>query len=84
MQPIFYPVLNRAYAEKIARDWNTKDAASGFRGFVTEFDVLKSFVDRYDIQIVGDSSHTEYWIPAEELADFNLAIVGDIRVIAEW
>ena len=28
-QPIFYPVLNQEYAEKIARDWNTKDAASG-------------------------------------------------------
>jgi hypothetical protein len=22
-QPIFYPVLNRAYAEQIARDWNS-------------------------------------------------------------
>lgn len=26
-QPIFYPVLNEAYAAQIARDWNTKDAA---------------------------------------------------------
>ncbi len=24
-QPIFYPVLTQEYAEKIARDWNTKD-----------------------------------------------------------
>ena len=23
-QPIFYPVLNEAYATQIARDWNTK------------------------------------------------------------
>ncbi len=28
-QPIFYPVLNEAYATQIARDWNTKNAACG-------------------------------------------------------
>jgi hypothetical protein len=33
-QPIFYPVLNRAYAEQIARDWNTRDERSGFVGYV--------------------------------------------------
>jgi len=27
-QPIFYPVLEEEYATEIARDWNTKDAAS--------------------------------------------------------
>lgn len=43
-QPIFYPVLNEAYAVKIARDWNTKDAASGFTGFVTRFAVDAAFV----------------------------------------
>ena len=34
-QPIFYPVLNEAYAHKIAREWNVK--ASGV-GFVTRFE----------------------------------------------
>src|SRR5882724_5194102 len=29
-QPFFYPVLNEVYATQIARDWNTKDEASGF------------------------------------------------------
>lgn len=38
-QPIFYPVLDAAYAAQIARDWNTKDAASGYAGFVTRFAV---------------------------------------------
>jgi hypothetical protein len=28
-QPFFYPVASEAYAVQIARDWNTKDAASG-------------------------------------------------------
>jgi len=28
-QPIFYPVLKEDYATFIAREWNTKDEASG-------------------------------------------------------
>jgi hypothetical protein len=38
-QPIFYPVLNERYATEIARDWNTRDAASGRVGYVTRFRV---------------------------------------------
>jgi hypothetical protein len=34
-QPIFYPVLYEDYAVQIARDWNAKDAASRYRGYVT-------------------------------------------------
>jgi hypothetical protein len=33
-QPFFYPVLNEEYAVQIARDWNTKDEASGYAGEV--------------------------------------------------
>jgi hypothetical protein len=84
IQPIFYPVLTFEYAEKIARDWNTKDAASGNIGYITEFDVLKSYLDRYPVQDAGGRSHQEYWIPAEDLEEFNANIVGDIRVIAKY
>jgi hypothetical protein len=28
-QPIFYPVLNEAYAMRIARDWNVRDSVAG-------------------------------------------------------
>ena len=38
-QPIFHPVLDEAYAARIARDWNTEDAASGYAGYVTRFAV---------------------------------------------
>ena len=38
-QPIFYPVLNRPYAEEIASKWNPPDPNSGFAGFVTTFAV---------------------------------------------
>lgn len=83
-QPIFYPVLTREYAEQIARDWNTKDAASGYAGYVTRFDVRREFLDRYEIKVVGTSRHQEYWIPAEDLEEMNRNIVGRIEVIAEF
>lgn len=83
-QPIFYPVLNEDYATQIARDWNTKDAASGFVGYVTRFQVRADYLSRYPVQVVGGSQHQEYWIPAEELEDFNRNIVGTIEVVDEF
>jgi hypothetical protein len=80
-QPIFYPVLSEAYARKIARDWNV--AASG-AGYVTRFRVRKDFLDRYQVQEAGGKQHLEYWIPAEDLAACNAAIIGEIEVIAEY
>ncbi len=83
-QPIFYPVLNEEYATKIARDWNTKDAASGYAGYVTRFHVRAAFLANYDVQQVGAQIHKEYWIPAEELTALNASIVGPVEVIAEF
>jgi hypothetical protein len=80
-QPIFYPVTNQAYAAQIARDWNVK--ASG-AGFVTRFQVGAEYLARFAVQTVGGSIHTEYWIPAEELPEFNANIVGLIEVIEEF
>jgi hypothetical protein len=80
-QPIFYPVLSEDYAVKIARDCNVP--ASG-AGFVTRFVVRKDFLSRYDVQEVGGRDHLEYWIPADHLPDFNMAIVGQIEVIREF
>ncbi|AFZ09124.1 lipolytic protein G-D-S-L family [Oscillatoria nigro-viridis PCC 7112] len=83
-QPTFYPVLQKAYAIQIARDWNTKDAASGYFGYVSCFRVAAEFLKKYPVQTVGSSSHQEYWIPAEELAQFNQNIVGKIEIFAEY
>ena len=80
-QPIFYPVLTEEYARKIARDWNVP--ASG-KGYVTRFRVRGDFLERYDIHEAGGGEHLEYWIPAEELAEFNAAIIGEIEVVAEF
>jgi hypothetical protein len=80
-QPIFYPVLSEEYAVKIARDWNVPASGSGF---VTRFNVRRSFLDNYNIETAGGSAHLEYWIPAEEMTAFNQAIVGEIEIIAEF
>jgi hypothetical protein len=80
-QPIFYPVLTEEYAVKIARDWNVPASGSGF---VTRFQVRRSFIDRYDVHHAGGQSHLEYWIPAEDLSAFNAAIVGTIEVVRSF
>ena len=80
-QPIFYPVLNEEYAIQIARDWNAKQEGVGY---VTRFRVRNEYLSRYEVQTVGGSRHREYWIPAEELVEFNKNIVGRIEVIAEF
>lgn len=80
-QPIFYPVLNEAYATRIARDWNVP--ASG-AGFVTRFEVDAVFLDRYPRQVVGGREHEELWVPAEDLEEFNRHIVGVIEIVAEF
>jgi hypothetical protein len=79
-QPIFYPVLNRDYAEQIARDWNTKDARSSFAGFVTEFEVLSAYLLSFEPKVVGGARHQELWIPAEQLDEFNANLRSRIRV----
>ena len=80
-QPIFYPVLSQEYAARIARDWNTRDAASDYVGYVTRFEVSADYLSRYAVETVGSREHREYWIPAEELAEFNANILGKIEVI---
>lgn len=80
-QPIFYPVLNRRYATEIAERWNTRDPQSGYKGYITSFEIDDDFIGRYEVQTVGRSYHQEYWIPAEELDAFNEHIIGKIQVL---
>lgn len=80
-QPIFYPVMNEAYARQIAKEWNVP--ASG-QGFVTKFDVRADYLKKFEIQNVGGEIHNELWVPAEELEEFNSNIVGLIEVIATY
>jgi len=80
-QPIFYPVLNRWYATKIAREGNVP---AGGVGYVTRFEVQRAFLDRYPVHQVGGRDVLEYWSPAHELADLNAHIVGAITEEADY
>ncbi len=79
-QPIFYPVTNEQYAIELTK-WNITDFGAGY---VSKFDVKKAFMDRYPIKCVGAKSHTEWWVPAEELEELNQNIVGKIEIIGEY
>jgi len=83
-QPFFYPVVSFDYAAQIARDWNTKDEASGYVGYVLAFQVNTDFLSAYNVQTVGSSAHREYWIPAADLETFNANISGSIEIVAEF
>jgi hypothetical protein len=83
-QPLFYPVLNEEYATQIARDWNTKDEASGYEGYVLKFGVRTEFLNQYETHVVGKSTHREYWIPAGDLERFNSNIVDTIEIIRHF
>jgi hypothetical protein len=80
-QPIFYPVLNQEYAEKIAGEWDTKDENSDYIGIVTQFNVNDDFISKYEKHIVGSSICEELWIPSEELEELNKNIIGKIEII---
>ena len=46
--------------------------------------VEKEFLDRYEVQRAGGQTILEYWIPAEDLEEFNRHIVGHIEVVGEY
>ena len=81
-QPIFYPVLNEAYACEIAEKWNTKTGDG--KGYVTRFTVDDGYISQFKVHTVGNHTHQELWIPAEELDEFNRNIIGEIEVIKEY
>jgi len=83
-QPIFYPVMNKGYAEQIAKQWNTEDEFSGYAGHVLSFDLPETFIQKYPVQNVGGELHNELWVPADELEEFNNNIVGEIRVVESF
>lgn len=83
-QPIFYPVTTFAYAERIARDWNSVLPAPNNEGFVTRFEIDADTAARYPVQQAGGRQHEELWVPAEDLEAFNDGIIGEIRVVARY
>lgn len=81
-QPIFYPVLQLEYARHTASDWNARHEQ--FAGYVTEFRVEDEYISKFETHTVGDSQHQELWITAEEIEEFNMHIVGHIKVLEAY
>lgn len=80
-QPIFYPVLNKEYADEIASKWNTVDDFGNYLGFVTEFEISDIEFQRHSVKCVGANLHEELWVKAEDLKRFNSQIQGKIKII---
>lgn len=78
-QPIFYPVLNQTYAREIAEKWNAKTLDR--KGYVTKFEIDDAYGSSFEVHTVGNSTHRELWVPAEELANFNSHIIGRIEIV---
>ena len=80
-QPIFYPVLNEAYAEQITREWNVPTYGVGH---VLKFEVANDFTDKYEVQKVGLDHHLELWILSEDLPAMNDKIIGKIELVSTF
>lgn len=78
-QPIFYPVLDLAYARQTASSWNAKNGQ--LAGYVTQFKLDDKYAKKLELHNVGKSQHQELWIPAEEMEKFNQHIQGSIKVV---
>jgi hypothetical protein len=72
-QPIFYPVTNQQYADEINNKWNE-------HGAVVMFNIDDRYISKFDKHVVGRHYHEEYWIPADELDEFNRNIIGRLQI----
>jgi tetratricopeptide (TPR) repeat protein len=81
-QPVFYPVLQLEYARQTASGWNAQNGQ--FAGYVTQFKVEDQYISQFEKHAVGESQQQEFWIPAEELEEFNRHIVGHINVVEAY
>jgi len=77
-QPIFYPVLNARYAEDINRQWNVPSYGTSY---TLIFEVKDEYLKQYKVEKAGLDYHLEFWIPSEDLDNFNDNIVGEIAIL---
>ncbi len=80
-QPIFYPVLNQQYAEEITVKWNLPFYGNGY---VVRFEVEAEYASQFKEETVGGAHHTELWVPAEQMEEFNSNIIGTIDIVSSY
>lgn len=78
-QDIFYPVLNRGYADQIARDWNA--TTTPFAGYVVAFQLPDDYANSFSRHVVGGPEHQELWVPASQMQELNGRIEGEMQLV---
>ncbi len=48
------------------------------------FEVDAEYLKRFPVQMAGSRIHSEYWIPADQLDEFNRHIIGLIEIVSEF
>ena len=48
---------------------------------ICDEEVDSNYLSQFDVQVAGGPAHAEYWVPAEQLAEFNQHIIGKIQVL---
>ncbi len=81
-QPFFYPVLNFVYAEQVARDRYAK--SEPFAGYITRFSLDDTYATRFEHHNVEGHQYEEFWVPAEQLEEFNHQIIGHIEITGAY
>lgn len=67
----------------IVRDWNVK-YNDDYCGYVMCFDVKVEVVNNYECWVVGGCECEELWILVDEFLDFNVVIIGNIKVVVKF
>jgi hypothetical protein len=46
--------------------------------------VNDEYISKYEVQKAGAGYHQEFWIPAEDIEEFNDNIIGTIEVLHKF
>ncbi len=77
-EPVLYPAHNEDDASECAKRWHAR--LDGV-GYVTRLQLRTECLARLEQQPVGGAQPEEYRVPADQLEEFNQAIVGPIEVV---
>lgn len=84
-RPTFVLALSFEHAQRLASERHPAEAASGFAGFVADFDLDADYARRLEVRLVGEPvQHREIWLPADRLRELNTQLRSRIRTRAAF
>lgn len=75
-EPVFYPVIDDAFTPKES----VQQRAATPIACIIRFHVIKDYLKKYAVQLVGADMHTELHVPSDALDDLNNNIIGLIEI----